>query len=59
MRNGYAYRTFDGSVYFDVNAYGRYGKLWTHKMDTEIRESGEIKKRAITLATKSIIFHFS
>lgn len=41
MRNGYAYRTVDGSVYFDVNAYGRYGKLWTHKMDTEIRESGK------------------
>lgn len=34
-----------GSVYFDVQAYGRYGRLWTHRLDTQIRDSIDKDKK--------------
>ena len=34
-----------GTVYFDVQLYGRYGRLWTHRLDTQIRDSLDKEKR--------------
>ena len=35
-----------GTVYFDVNAYGRYGRLWTHSLETVIREAADRDKKS-------------
>ncbi|XP_064636904.1 probable cysteine--tRNA ligase, mitochondrial [Lineus longissimus] len=45
VSNGFGYVTESGSVYFDVSKYGRYGKLWTHSMETEIRLTADREKR--------------
>ncbi|KAK6172806.1 hypothetical protein SNE40_016392 [Patella caerulea] len=43
--NGLAYTADNGSVYFDVIKYGRYGKLWTHSMETEVRATVDQSKK--------------
>lgn len=45
INRGYAYVTDAGTVYFDVTKYGRYGKLMTHDVTAEIRESVDKEKR--------------
>ncbi|XP_014679512.1 PREDICTED: probable cysteine--tRNA ligase, mitochondrial, partial [Priapulus caudatus] len=42
---GFAYKTPRGSVYFDVSRYGRYGKLMTHSVEAEVRESHDPEKK--------------
>ncbi|XP_013411806.1 probable cysteine--tRNA ligase, mitochondrial [Lingula anatina] len=41
-----AYVTKDGSVYFDVEQYGYYGKLMTHSVDAQIRDAEIPEKRS-------------
>ena len=44
---------FSGNVYFDVRSYGRYGRLWTHSLETEIRDAGKVRIREETVRRKN------